>query len=104
MFVNRPPLFLTVILGRARSVPADEVSQLSQQGAADHTVFQKGDGWGGVITNSDTGLERFARRVYPDAMRAKLAAFDALEILRRQGKPPRNGKRILDAKTDYGVL
>ncbi|RUW32846.1 MAG: hypothetical protein EOS31_21515 [Mesorhizobium sp.] len=46
------------------------------------TIFRKNDNWNGVISNDALGIKHFARRTYPDATAAKLAAFYALVLLK----------------------
>jgi hypothetical protein len=47
-------------------------------------VFRKCHGWSGCVEYLETGVKVFARRAYPTSERAKLAAFDAMVILRKQ--------------------
>lgn len=45
------------------------------------TIFERADGWHGVIQRSATGYKRFSRRVYSSQRAAQLAAFDAILFL-----------------------
>jgi hypothetical protein len=47
------------------------------------SVFPKSGGWGGCVKNSETERAVFAKRTYPTAEAAKLAAFDAMLYLER---------------------
>jgi hypothetical protein len=46
------------------------------------TIFEKDGSWSGLIRRPSTGYKRFAKRTYPSAMAAQLAAFDSLQILK----------------------
>jgi hypothetical protein len=41
------------------------------------------EGWGGAIVRMSTGKERRAAKIHANSDRAKLAAFDSIEIFRR---------------------
>lgn len=48
-------------------------------------LYQEGDVWSGVITNTTTSKKYYARRRYRTLDRAKLAAFDGMLFLKQQG-------------------
>ncbi|MGD9713049.1 MAG: hypothetical protein AB7V46_13400 [Thermomicrobiales bacterium] len=70
---------------RRKAWPTRKAWKLSQNGnfhiyeSGYHvTIFRKGDGWGGVISNDAQGIKKFARQTYADSKLAMLAAFDSI--------------------------
>ena len=44
-------------------------------------VFPKAEGWGGIVEHGPTARKVYARKTYPTADAARLAAFDAISFL-----------------------